>query len=550
MTCRRLGWLALLAGCGSYDTHPERFTLQLIAPQKYGPVDIDSGNFALQPKDFGGPALDCSLSDPFVALTVESRGCPVWTSFATLDGQPVNTPVATLAPQRKVLTAPLAPGAGRSFRLTGRCVSIFDNPIDIGFPFHAESKGIDFSQLESLDDPVERLLPLPDDQFLAVGHRGVDAIGRDATGAWRGVGGFVYSAEGQARVYVSGTRVVVKDGCDGFACPGDLATVATWMVGTSTLGLTSLSTSTQFLGVLPTGRLAFYHSIDGDSGGAILVWDASAYRKEIPLGHADFPGDTAVLPGVASATGLTYVALDRTALRRIDIDAASESASESDLGTVPTWRAHARLAPDGGAVLYWAFTNDENTACALGLRDARTGTDRWTQPLCPDGAVAPVFLQDLIVVLTADRLVALDAASGAERWSWNRLAAGVAATVTGLEVAGDALIVTTYRVQPRVRVLGADGAQRLDLPLYGTTPTSGFVATSDGALVGAQQRMLYTVQTADAALHAPARVCTRVDCGHGVVDLAVDASNCGQCGRSCAAGETCRGGGCESLPSL
>jgi hypothetical protein len=243
----------------------------------------------------------------------------------------------------------------------------------------------------------------------------------------------------------------------------------------------------------------------------------------------------------------------------VQIDRASETVREIDLGAFAgVGPPSARLLPDGGAFFYWGPVDAEGTTCTVGLRDAGTAVDRWTQPLCLDAVVAPLFISDgggwLIVVLTADRLLALDGASGAVRWSWGRRVNGLSVPVTDVRVFGDALVVTSVLVEPRVRVIGTDGRERFNLPVGWTGASSGFVATSDGLLVGAggspSTVSLVSVQTADAGLNAPPHVCTLVDCGHGLADLARDPGHCGQCGHACQPQELCLDGSCMAEPTL
>jgi hypothetical protein len=555
----RIGFsIFLIIGCGNFQEHPERFTLSMVAPEQFGPVDIHSGSPA-QVASLSGPRLVCSASDPFAVITVESHGCDRWTpSLLDEFGRDAYAEITTLDPHRKMLKTPLFQGSSHDMKARARCDS--DSPIEIRFPFRTETGQID--QLDfGIPEPIRDLLPLPGDRFLLVTDKRIVPIGRNASESWV-PGTPTVEVDRRARVYLSGDRVVLKDACDAFACDDERANVYTFVFGQSPLNvaINALPASMQYLGSLDDSRLVFYQPVLGDpmlpANGHIVVLSADSLQPmvDLPLPSPAFPADVRVLPGIVGPTGLQYIGAFNGQLRRVRIDRMGGSVGELDLGKLDDTLDGVRQQPDANAFLYWGHDPFDKTKCTLGLRDAESGADLWTQPRCVlDGVAtqfqpdyAPQFIWDgerwLVVTVSGKQLLALDAQSGATRWSWDRVF-----PIKGLRVHGDALIVSTFY---DLHVIGADGQPRFHTQVESEVTGDGFIATSDGQLLGADGSQLMHLDIGDPQLHAPPHTCTRIDCGRGEVDLAADVANCGQCGHACDAGEQCYEGVCATTPSL
>jgi hypothetical protein len=559
MTFRNAFLLILLSGCGDFQDHPGRFTLEMIAPEHYGPVNNVSGNLAYSPP---GPVLDCSLSDPFVALTVESHGCSLWTAETTASDSQDRTDsgVTTLSPDRKLLRSAWFPGFYGDFELRAHCNFIFDNPVEIGIRYQAGSKGIDSVDLSQFGEPIEQLLPLPGDGFLAVGRRQTWPLVRDASGNWNLSGGVVVSADGHAHVYLLGDRVVLKDTCDAFACEDERANLLTYEIGSSEVAIGGLPATLQLVGQLGTDRLIFYQPVVQDPSlppnGQINLVDMKLNPvAQLALPAPAFPAEPELVPGIAGPRGVFYVGRSIRQFYGVLINSTGTAVEQTDLGQFDgAGEPSVRLRPDANAFVYWGPGPDNADGCRLGVRDAQSGVDLWTGAQCVDQSNPPLFIWDksswLLVVLTPNQLLGLDAQTGQTRWLLNRQLNGLSVPVTSLRAFRDTVLVTTDVVEPVVKVIGADGKERLSVPITADSMTAGFVATSDGLLLGVQDRTLYVVHAADDRLNAPPHICTFVDCGQGSVDLASDPQNCGDCKKACQPDEQCLSGSCTALPSL
>jgi hypothetical protein len=214
---------------------------------------------------------------------------------------------------------------------------------------------------------------------------------------------------------------------------------------------------------------------------------------------------------------------------RLSVDAATEALTVTDLG--PGIGDQIYLSPDASYVVIAATSG-------WGARNLSDGQDRWTLVGHTPGAAAPVFVGSDVVFADSD-IVGVDARTGMIRWSVPL--AGQRATQ--LALSGDALVANSSVVangiiqKQGVVVIAPDHTIRFaqrSLPPGGPLLSDGQGHLLSGSI---------SLTLADATLHAPATVCSRVDCGVGAVDLASDPANCGGCGVTCTTG-SCQFGMC------
>lgn len=147
------------------------------------------------------------------------------------------------------------------------------------------------------------------------------------------------------------------------------------------------------------------------------------------------------------------------------VDPAAATAVTLPSGPVPTPQAAAAAGTRLGAAAAGSLAGGDATSLPTGdLRCLPDGCVRWTRPLDPDGTAVHVT-GDLALLVRPGEVEALDAASGAPRWSWE---------LTGLiALTGDGTPIT-----------GPDGALRLVVERDGdevVLATPGTVALLDAA---------------------------------------------------------------------
>jgi hypothetical protein len=549
--------------------------MQLRAPVESEVIDVYSQRFSVD--DSGQPQMkpplpiECSLSDPFVALTVESHGCDIW--FPYVAGQQTPEP-QLLSSDRQLLLMNNVHGSHQAFSLGARCIAVFDNPIDIGLGVQVGSSGIDQVELSGFDDVPQEILPMPSGQFLGIGKKTVAVLARNGQ-RWVRPAGVGVTVDGTPKVYTLNDFIVVKDVCDDFACAAPNQAIYAWEMGSGKLGLRGFPGGVQLIGRLAANRLAFYHPDTlGTSGEVLLVSDVLDADKPLALTAPAFPWSSGSIPGVSHSPGLVYIGqnpLDGH-FQRVEIDAVQETVVETDLGTIDGLNiAGTLMNADASSFFYWGKRVDGS--CTLGLHDGKSAATTWSQSTCLDESNAPLVLTSgtstLFVALLPDKLLALDSASGQTVWSWSRvLRPGVRPEVTipvkGMSSSGSSLIVTIDSpnpgfTPPDVRVIGFDGTGKLWMPLQYFAAQEGqhtrFLPLIDssapsGKLVALEAGAMIEITTADADLNAPATLCSRTDCGAGSVDLASDAQNCGGCGKVCPADQSCFEGSCGDTPFL
>lgn len=154
-----------------------------------------------------------------------------------------------------------------------------------------------------------------------------------------------------------------------------------------------------------------------------------------------------------------------------------------------------------------------------------------------------------------------DLATGAQRWSYQLPLIDTGGNSVGAATqAGENVVITSkgfLNENPGgLQVIDRNGQPRFvvnELPLAspGDVLTAPFVSDGAGHLFAAEQTVtgpkVITITAADSQLNAPATVCSRVDCGAGMVDLTSDPENCGACGVQCSDWKltTCSFGACR-----
>jgi hypothetical protein len=347
------------------------------------------------------------------------------------------------------------------------------------------------------------------------------------------------------KLYAIGDFLVGKEVCNQFACPDDQVSLyaVNALDPSAPAAEIKVPSTTQLVGPLGDKRLAFYEP------GQIVVLDRDlSHPKVLALANPAFPAATDVVPGVLHDSTLSYIATDAGMFRKVVIDVTQETATESDLGATPGASMKAQMGADASFFTYWGGTLA--VSCSFGVRDARTGVDRFQKSLCVTPDIAPVLLSvgGRTVVVLAEQgknlIEAFDAVTGDLAWTWGEPLNGLEDQIpfAGITALDDAVMVLPEF--SGARILEVNGKLRLDLSnvLHGWKFR---VAMAGGVIRGIGNQNLESVQTADASYHAPPNICTLVDCGAGQVNLAIDTQNCGGCGQACPSGQECVAGACR-----
>jgi len=551
MTCKPLVLLAVVAGCNYHHELVDSFTAEIVAPAETP---------ASSPGEVGAQ-ITCSIADPVVAISVESHGCDPWTetigdytseTFSSTElrqSSTLHTAIADLA----TLTAE-AQSAPAQLLVTARCdagqTGFVQYPLDLGL----EVSGIEAAY--AVLGSARKLVPYGGGQLIAVGESSISIFDPQGTGDESQ--GFTVTASGtlaqlgaDPEAFVDHGDIVVTEACVEAWCKADGRLVVAIPGGDFTHAVVQ-SLSGTFVGTIEAHRLAFY--VTGVGGDSILVTDPDlASPTSVALPYAG--GHASMTSGRDAAGALVFAVATPDAQLHVVHLAPSGGVTHEDLGTASLPPTGLWLSPDGSYVFY----GDDPVTGTFAVRGVGATTDRFQlssemAALQLTSSEPPVvFLGGLM--LTFDDRAHLVAYDPMGHIAWSALLPGYGARGLRLDPSGTKVIVS---VGLGVLVFDATGQLAFTQPNVPFTESTtaqdetAWVADDAGRLYAAidygNHLEVLTISTADTSFTAPPTLCSRIDCGDGVVvDLATDAGNCGTCGRRCGDGNACVAGACQTL---
>lgn len=526
----------LVAGCDPFDMFPGGFSVGAGAPAGY--------RFEADPTI----VLTCSVSDPVIAMSLRNVGChdDYWTvGIGPVAPYHADWEVVPGANRDVVATTSLDRGTLVPQELRASCDWNPNRSVTYSIPVQADLPGYDDRPI--IESSIEQL------RFLG-GNTEVVAVSDSRVAIVPNP--FRASEAKPSRVFVHGVGsplltmidddVVVSGTCREDWCAGGNVLLSLPHGGTQ-LASHAFANSELLLSVLgKTNDDRVLVQTFTAAGGRILSFDAALEDEReiaIPgftLGPQSAPRAVRVDGALVWVTTGSYEGdSEASALFVVRVDGAG-SATATPFAEEPDGLSSIAMAPHGDRAIW---VERSTGVCRMTSRSLKDPIPVWTYAACPSELT---FLDDRAIFAdTSGGVYALNLETGALAWQFR---VGEGRVVSALTASGDHVIATTKDSTGRsgVLVFSKDGSLTFGQLRVPGAAVETFLSPGDGSLYAARSGHLVRIATADESFAAPPTVCSRVDCGEGVTDLATDSANCGRCGVRCGEKEACVMGECHA----